>query len=1348
MKKTLLSKLSLFIVATLTLAGCGDEGNKNPGTDPNIPAEPEEPVDPVDTTYSFTFNGIHCTANNLNEYEKDSQVSITITPDYDCVLPEDVSVTGVDKYQFSKETGVLSFTITNDVVVTCTCTVNEYKTISFNLEHMTAQCGERYIVNSEVTATLIPDEGYSLPSQEGISLTNATLISYSELSGALTFKVLGDVTIEAAAVYAPVAARVLTDFEHCSISYSKQYNVGDDYSEIITPDSGYKLPDSIVITGLAEGYTYDKATGVVTGVIESSTVTIKCVAEELYYSFKFSGKYCTATYLNQYRANEQVSIKITPNSGYEFGDMLSVTGVDDYDFSKETGILSFVMTNDVTVSCECKNMTLYYISYNLEHMNVEADNGFFLNSYVSLTFIPEDGYKVPDKNDYEITNAEVISYRVGYGDENDPVIGYMVIVIKGNVTITAAAERVECEVDAVTEVENVTITGLKDKYYKNEILTGTIVPNKQYILPAQITLEGDSILKSYSSTTGEFEIVLNTECIINAVGIYSPVPVSITPILTNCTISQSKTYNVYDTYSEIITPNKNYLLPKSIASDKVEGLSGWAYDAKTGEIKGEIIGDVSITVACAADESKVATYEFNGEHCSSTDAGSLFVGDDFSIKISPDSDYKLPESISVSGLMPGFTYNKSSGDVKGVVFANSVRITCVAEEIIDIVSFTFTGIHCSTTALAQYEEKTVIELDITPDFAYKLPESYTATGLENITYNSATGKFIATIVANATLEIEATKITDQYAYTVTATNCKENPSGIAVYGEKVEVTVVPNAAYSLPLTLTSSSGCKDVEYNPTTGKISFVVLGVVSINLSAIYTPKEFSFSYSGSHVSCNHKSVIYEADEFSCTLVPDEDYLLPENITVTGLADGYSYNPEDGSVSGIIVGNVSITCDCVYDTSNKALLVLNCTNCSVTNPPQYVAKDSTVTIAVNCDFGYSLTVSSISVISGVISYNVYSNVLYIETGFADTVEINITAIEDIQSIDFSSEHCNATITAGDTISGVGVARFIVDEGYILPELNQISTTGIEVLTYNTDTQVMTFRRIEEEASISVTAIEGQKSYTSTISQKAAEKLIFPDGTYEDLFNSFIDCSLVEIRNAVMHGYDQSEDVFADSTNDVVHVKNDYNLSSYNSNKINFYGVLDDIYTNQYLGTIYVNKGDSWKAYDANSGYGPDNHYISHIAESPLFAFSDGNPFYDETNRCYTIVEDSMPYNLFFKDGKLLGVLVSMMGYFNYCEFSDYGTTTVTLPEFPTFYKVHASVDNGCYITGYETYDLRYQYGDKIELFFGAYGGYEVGSVNVISGLENWTFVPGRQGILRGTVTGDVEVSVFSTVMQ
>lgn len=70
------------------------------------------------TYFSFSFEGIGCTANFEEKYLKGTEVEITITPEKDYALPENIEFSG-KTYTYSQDSGLLSFTIDEDTIVKC-----------------------------------------------------------------------------------------------------------------------------------------------------------------------------------------------------------------------------------------------------------------------------------------------------------------------------------------------------------------------------------------------------------------------------------------------------------------------------------------------------------------------------------------------------------------------------------------------------------------------------------------------------------------------------------------------------------------------------------------------------------------------------------------------------------------------------------------------------------------------------------------------------------------------------------------------------------------------------------------------------------------------------------------------------------------------------------------------------------------------------------------------------------------------------------------------------------------------------------------------------------------------------
>ena len=116
----------------------------------------------------------------------------------------------------------------------------------------------------------------------------------------------------------------------------------------LVPINGYGLPDTITVTGTT--YTYNKQTGVVALTNPTGDVSITATGKVVTYSITKNLTNLTATGATTINTATNASVTLSPSSGYELPDSVTVTGAT-YTYNKQTGVISISNpTSNVTIT--------------------------------------------------------------------------------------------------------------------------------------------------------------------------------------------------------------------------------------------------------------------------------------------------------------------------------------------------------------------------------------------------------------------------------------------------------------------------------------------------------------------------------------------------------------------------------------------------------------------------------------------------------------------------------------------------------------------------------------------------------------------------------------------------------------------------------------------------------------------------------------------------------------------------------------------------------------------------------------------------------------------------------------
>lgn len=213
-------------------------------------------------------------------------------------------------------------------------------------------------------------------------------------------------------------------------------------------------------------------------------------------------------------------------------------------------------------------------------------------------------------------------------------------------------------------------------------------------------------------------------------------------------------------------------------------------------------------------------------------------------------------------------------------------------------------------------------------------------------------------------------------------------------GEEVTATVTANTGYKLPDSITVTVGGKTLTadqytWDKTTGKVVITakdVTGNVVIDVDCIPVNVNVKVTVDNGLANQNNVTIEENVDktvstnsDYTLKILPEEDYTLPENITVTvggqTLVEGtdYTYDKSTGEVkieSGKITGDVVIDADCIPEPANATVSVGNGTvtqngTTVEENKAQTINKKESYTATINPEEGYRLPESITVTVGG-----------------------------------------------------------------------------------------------------------------------------------------------------------------------------------------------------------------------------------------------------------------------------------------------------------------------------------------------------------------------------------------------
>lgn len=486
----------------------------------------------------------------------------------------------------------------------------------------------------------------------------------------------------------------------------------------------------------------------------------------------------------------------------------------------------------------------------------------------------------------------------------------------------------------------------KNLYYKLEC-------NKEgYTLPDMIQVEmGTKELNvitrpdelnaecTYNPETGEIMIyAVNGDVVITAAAVpvqivTYPVKATLTNLSSSPAIVDATTVKEGETFSFTLSANNGYMLPASItikmSGSTLEVGKGYTYDAKTGKV--EILnvrGEVAIT---AEGVSEPSVYKITADlkNLTSTpaitSATTVKEGESFSFTLKAETNYRLPDAISIlkgndALTAEEFTYDAKTGKV--VIKAVSGDLTVKASGIDDRHYEVILNLVGVTSQPASFDPVLVngkVELTLKAAEGHTLPATVAVTmggktlvAGTDYTYNASTGAFsLAKITGKLSISAEGVK--NSYPVTASLVNITSDiPTNATVkFGDEFACKLSANEGYTLPSEVTIVMDGKtlvdvtDYTYDAATGKISLKkVTGELAITAQGVQKSYAVALTLKDLTSDISQGKKIKHGETLTGKLsVVTPQYGLPSTIEVMmggkvlAAGSGYSYDPKTGEI-------------------------------------------------------------------------------------------------------------------------------------------------------------------------------------------------------------------------------------------------------------------------------------------------------------------------------------------------------------------------------------------------------------------------------------------------------------------
>lgn len=580
---------------------------------------------------------------------------------------------------------------------------------------------------------------------------------------------------------------------------------------------------------------------------------------------------------------------------------------------------------------------------------------------------------------------------------------------------------------------------------------------------------------------------------------YTILSFTITPTYINCEggnePGDSIEYggNLYD----YIEPNTGYHLPSEVAvSVNGESEPRMVSINEDSELKSaNITGNVTYTV-----EAIINSYSVTGNIANGLLTGDSNVnhGSPYSGKIEANTDFHLPDSISVtidgsSLSISNFTYSAETGDIEiaGEYVLGDIEIigTCYMVYAIDA--------SCGVGGSVDYAKSNsnirsggTANIYFVASPGYILPpdsseEYFEIENAEINNYNPETGCLTiknptgtVSIVCNC-VELgyrDITLIMDN----VTSTGTGEDAIEI---GGSATVTIEANTGYRLPSESDFEVVGADAAFAFADNKnVTITLTNCISdVTITATCVQQfEVSVSVTNGSATKTH-DVLDTGSSFSTTLSPNDDYKLPDTISVTiggreaQVGTDYIYNSSTGAVNV-----TSITGTTLISAAMVALIdydvTVNLTNVTKVSGPDTIQERGSAKYVFSADDtkGYYLP-DSVTVINAGSTWTKSSGTLVISNPTGD-VSISVVADKDeLTSITLSPS--SGTYTLGDNFNMPTVTAHYKYKGNA-DVTSSATFTGYDPFTTGTQTV---------EISYTEDGVTKKANYTATVKAKSIQ---------------------------------------------------------------------------------------------------------------------------------------------------------------------------------------------------------------------------------------------------------------------
>ena len=401
-----------------------------------------------------------------NPVKTGEKVELTLKVQKGYTLPETIVVTmggnNLDagtEYTYEATTGKFTLqSITGELRIKVVPVKVKYD-VTAALTHLTASIAEKVAYNDPLSFMLVPEKGYKLPATITVEMGASTLqvgddYSYNTTTGEVKIKAVTDV-VKIKAVGVELSKYTITMALKNLKSDKKELTVyeGESFTFKLIPDAGYRLPETIAVTG---------ANGAITGVVYNSTsgevkiskvkeaLTVTAVAKAIpTYAVEFQLTDVTTDWKEDAVVQEEGILRCTlkAKTGFLLPTSITVTmgGVDykDYTYDAKTGKVEVRnVKGKVVIVAVGLDDSMRKVALSLSHVSSKpSPTEVPVNSQLELVFTADNGYKLPETIKVSMGN-KTLTADSDY-TYNKSTGKFTLAKVTGNVEIIVIAELIQ-----------------------------------------------------------------------------------------------------------------------------------------------------------------------------------------------------------------------------------------------------------------------------------------------------------------------------------------------------------------------------------------------------------------------------------------------------------------------------------------------------------------------------------------------------------------------------------------------------------------------------------------------------------------------------------------------------------------------------------------------------------------------------------------------------------------------------------------------------------------------------------------------------------------------------------------